>query len=527
MQKSFLIGDRIVTKSKYYKKILRRNLIFYMLLVLMVSIVFSIFFTYTYYNKVNDSLVDFEKTMIEKEKAKTKEKISKLILQLKLYRNFLLKDKKNRDEVDRILLKFIKTFSFNINDYIFVFDSKGNQLIHFEDKYEGKNRITLKDSNGVLIIQELIKRSKYLEGGFLKYTATTGAQNFSKNKISYVNYFLENDWILGSGVYLDYLTQTVNIEQNKLKMELKNQIITYVKYSILFIFFFLIIGYYLYKHIEGLFEYYKRIIESKNEKLQELNKIIKSKVVEVKEDNKKKDELLFHRGKLAFMGELLNNIAHQWRQPLNEIISYASISSFSLKNKKISNEELHKNLDGIVDTTTYLSQTIEDFRSFFSNRSDKEFKSTDKIIDQALSLFEPLRKKSHIKIVVENNIKDKFILSSFLQVLLNLLNNSKDAFRDDNLENKFIQIKLDLVDSEILISYIDNAGGIPEELQDRIFEPYFSTKSDSQGIGLYMTYQILITHMKASIEVSNKRIDVEGKQLVGACFNIRIKEYYE
>ncbi len=516
-----------MTKSKHYKKILRRNLIFYMLLVLMVSIVFSLFFTYFYYNKVNNSLIGFEKTMIKKEKDKTKEKISKLLYQLNLYQELLLKDKKSKKEVDKILLKFIKTFSLNINDYIFVFDSKGNQLIHFEDKYEGNNRINLKDANGVLIIQELISLSQKLDGGFLKYTSTTGIEKFSKNKISYVKYFDKNDWIIGSGVYLDYLTKIVNTEQDKLKIDLKNQIITYIKYSVIFIIFFLIIGYYLYKHIENLLDYYKGIIEAKNQKLKELNKVITTKVVEVKEDNKKKEQLLFQKGKLAFMGELLNNIAHQWRQPLNEIISYASISDFSLKNKKISNEELHKNLEGIVNTTTYLSQTIEDFRNFFIDGNDKEFKSIEKIIEQALNLFEPIRKKNEIKIVIENSVKDKFILSSFLQVFLNLLNNSKDAFSDNNIENKFIRVTLSFVNNEILISYIDNAGGIPIELQNRIFEPYFTTKNDSQGIGLYMTYKILTTHMKASIDISNKRIDIEGKQLIGACFNIRIKEYYE
>ena len=465
--------------------------------------------------------------MIEKEKTKTKEKISKLILQLELYQNFLLRDKKDKREVNKVLLKFIKTLSFNVNDYIFVFDSNGKQLIHFDDKYEGENRINLQDSNGVFIIRDLIKISKSLNGGFLEYTASTGDEEFSKDKISYVNYFATNDWIIGSGVYLDYLTQTVNIEQSKLKDELNNQIITYLKYSILFIIFFLIIGYYLYKHIEGLLDYYKQVIESKNQKLRELNRVISTKVIEVKEDNKKKDQLLFQRGKLAFMGELLNNIAHQWRQPLNEIISYASISNFSLKNKKISNEELHKNLDGIVNTTTYLSQTIEDFRSFFSTGNDKQFKSTDKIIDQALNLFNPISKKEDIKIIVENNTKNKFILSSFLQVLLNLLNNSKDAFINKKTENKIIYIKSDLVDNVISVSYIDNAGGIPEEVQDRIFEPYFTTKDDSSGIGLYMTYQILTTHMNASIEIYNKRIDVEGIQQVGACFDIKIKEYYE
>ena len=108
-----------------------------------------------------------------------------------------------------------------------------------------------------------------------------------------------------------------------------------------------------------------------------------------------------------------------------------------------------------------------------------------------------------------------------------MLNNSKDAFINKKTENKIIYIKSDLVDNVISVSYIDNAGGIPEEVQDRIFEPYFTTKDDSSGIGLYMTYQILTTHMNASIEIYNKRIDVEGIQQVGACFDIKIKEYYE
>ena len=493
----------------------------------MVSIVFSFFFTYTYYNRVNDGLTDFEETIIEKEKEKTKEKVLKLIVQLELYQNFLLKDKHNKEEVDRVLLKLIKTLSFNINDYIFVFDSHGKQLIHFDDKYEGSSRINLQDSSGIFIIKDLIRIAQSLDGGFLEYTATIGDEGFSKEKISYVNYFARNDWIIGSGVYLDHLIKTVAIEQNKLKDELEDQIANYVKYSILFIFFFLLIGYYLYKHIEGLLDYYKQVIESKNKKLVELNKVISTKVMEVKEDNKKKDQLLFQRGKLTFMGELLNNIAHQWRQPLNEIISYASISNFSLKNNKITNTELHKNLEGIASTTTYLSQTIEDFRSFFSSGNDKEFQGTEKIIEQALNLFHPISTKENIEIIVKNNTKDQLILSSFLQVLLNLLNNSKDAFSKNKIEDRTIYIDLNLANKIISISYTDNAGGIPEEIQDRIFEPYFTTKTDSQGIGLYMTYQILTAHMNASIDVFNKKIEIQNIQQVGACFNIKIKEYHE
>jgi len=527
MQKSFSIGDKLMTKNDHYKKILRRNLIFYISLVLMVSIVFALFFTYTYYTKVNDSLLDFGNNMIKEEKTKTKQKIEKLILQLKLYQTFLEKEKRDKHEINQILLKFIKSHSFDINNYIFVFDSKGNQLIHFEDKYEGINRITLKDPNGIFIIKELINIATKFKGGFLEYNSSTGTSKNSKEKISYVNYFEKNDWVIGSGVYLDNLTQSIKNEQEKLKEELTNQIVEYIKYSMLFIILFLIIGYYLYKHIESLLDYYKNIIQEKNLKLKELNKVITSKVVQVKEDNKKKDLLLFKKMKLTFMGELLNNIAHQWRQPLNEIISYASISKFSLKHNKISKEELQDNLLGIVNTTTYLSQTIEDFRSFFSSGSDKEFKNIDKIFDQALNLFSPISKKENITIIIDNNTKDVFILTSFLQVILNLLNNSKDAFIDNKIENRTVQIKSKMIDNVINISYIDNAGGISKDVQDRIFEPYFTTKSDSQGIGLYMTYEILTTHMKASINISNQRFEVKNKQQVGACFDIKIKEFYE
>jgi len=516
-----------MTKNEHYKRILRRNLIFYIFLVLLVSIVFALLFTFTYYNKVNHSLLDFEKRMVVDEKNKTKQKIEKLILQLKLYQIFLEKEKRDQNEINQILLEFIKSHSFDINDYIFVFDSKGNQLIHFHNKYEGLNRIKLKDSNGIYIIKELINIAKRFSGGFLAYNSSTGITQKAKEKISYVNYFEKNDWIIGSGVYLDNLNLSIKKEQNKLKEELINQIIVYMKYSLVFIILFLIIGYYLYKHIENLLDYYKDIIQEKNQKLKELNKVITSKVIKVKEDNKKKDLLLFQKMKLTFMGELLNNIAHQWRQPLNEIISYASISNFSLKNKKISNEELQKNLLGIVNTTTYLSQTIEDFRSFFSSGNDKEFKSTNKIFEQALNLFSSISKKENIKIFIENEVKDKFILSSFLQVILNLLNNSKDAFCDKMSENRIIKIHAKFLDNIIHITYIDNAGGIKEEVQDRIFEPYFTTKNDSQGIGLYMTYQILTAHMKASISISNKRFEALNKQHVGACFKIKIKEFYE
>jgi signal transduction histidine kinase len=472
------------------------------------------------------SLKTLENNLVNEEKRKTKQKVDQIIRYLYIYRASSLNDYTPEAKKEQLRL-FLKSFSLDINDYIFAFDFEGNQLVHHNTFYEGKNRIDLVDKNGFLIIKNLIEVSKNDEGGFVEYIASLGPSDASHIKMSYAKSINDLHWVVGSGVYLDRIDAIIANEKLTLEKKFHKKLRTTIIYAISFVILALIISYLLFTYITKHFKFQRRIIQSKNVKLEELNRIIAEKVNKEKEENRKKDILLLQKSKLAFMGEVLNNIAHQWRQPLNQIISYASVSKFHKKNNQLSDEELMENLNHIIDSTQYLSQTIEDFRNFFLQSKTKEYKSVETILDQSLKLYDSLLSKHHIQIITELEAHNVHILSEFLQVILNFYNNAKDIFIERNCEQRVIYIHCFKKEDILTIRICDSGGGIEEETMKRIFEPYYSTKENSLGIGLYMSSQIIDRHMQGSIIATNDSFILNEQSYYGACFTISLKDFYE
>ena len=235
---------------------------------------------------------------------------------------------------------------------------------------------------------------------------------------------------------------------------------------------------------------------------------------------KAKDKLLFQQSKMASMGEMIGNIAHQWRQPLSVISTCASGIKLEKEINDITDDRLYEALDLIVENTQYLSKTIDDFRNFFK---------ADKIIEDFCvndSIFKVLKLlKSSIQnhnIEVETHLNGELIINGypneFLQVLINILNNAKDALLTQSENTRFIDIKTYIENKNCVIEVNDNGGGIDETIISKIFEPYFTTKHKSQGtgIGLYMSHQIVVEHMKGNIFVKNIEM-TKNKKVYKGC----------
>ncbi len=244
--------------------------------------------------------------------------------------------------------------------------------------------------------------------------------------------------------------------------------------------------------------------------LKELDGTIKNYIIFIVDitKEKKREELLQMQSKMATMGEMIGNIAHQWRQPLSAISSAASSVDLQSELDILTKEELHQTLNIIIKSTKYLSETIEDFRNFF--KSDKEIKefdldelisSLDKILLSSLKHndidFSLIKSRNHIHIFGYKN--------ELMQALLNIINNAKDALILNKISNKEIIVNIKDEENDLIIEISDNAGGIPDNILPKIFEPYFTTKHQSQGtgIGLYMTHTIITQHFKGEIKVSN------------------------
>ncbi len=237
-------------------------------------------------------------------------------------------------------------------------------------------------------------------------------------------------------------------------------------------------------------------------------------------------KLMESQAKLASMGEMIGNIAHQWRQPLSLISTIASGIKVQSEFGQFDEKSIVPDMDNIIKQTTYLSNTIDDFRNFIKNENERSEVQISNVIKKALSIVNPSIINHNIT-VIQNN-KDDMILDGYenqlIQALINILNNSKDALKEHIKEgdDRLIFIETKTIINGFIIKIRDNAGGIPENVIKKIFEPYFTTKHKSigTGIGLSITHQIVTKHHDANITASNETYEYNDKIYTGACFSI-------
>ena len=271
--------------------------------------------------------------------------------------------------------------------------------------------------------------------------------------------------------------------------------------------------------------YFLYITINQKKKLQVLNDTLNQKVKDAVEKNKQQDIKLHEQLKLAARGEMIGNIAHQWRQPLSVISSAATGLTIKKEHKILTDETFNETCKLINENAQYLSITIDDFKNFIKGERKRIKFNLNDNINSFLHLIEGSIKNNDIHIIQNN--QDSIMLSGYpnelIQCFINIFNNSKDVLIDlDN--DRFIFITTSTKDNKVIITLKDNAGGIKEDILPRIFEPYFTTKHQSQGtgLGLHMTYNLIVEGMDGTIEANNVSYEYEGKKYVGAVFTITL-----
>ena len=248
--------------------------------------------------------------------------------------------------------------------------------------------------------------------------------------------------------------------------------------------------------------------------------------VELVQSMQKKDKMLFQQTKMAAMGEMLGNIAHQWRQPLSVISTVATGLKMKIEHDMADKDEMIQDLDFQNQIAQHLSQTIDDFRNFFKYDKKKVEFDISKVLKKDIELISISLKGNNIEIIsdCDNEINVYNYENEFMQAVLNILNNAKDSLISSDCEKKLIFVKCAQKDKNAVISIKDNGGGIDEEIIDKIFEPYFTTKHKAQGtgIGLFMTKQIIEDHMNGKIEAKNVSYEYEGEIFNGAEFTVSV-----
>lgn len=226
----------------------------------------------------------------------------------------------------------------------------------------------------------------------------------------------------------------------------------------------------------------------------------------VKEKNEK-EKLLIHQSKLASMGEMINNIAHQWRQPLTHLGFINMNFQLALEDKKIDIKYLNEKIKESNSQLDFMSKTIDNFKDFYKvNKQKENFYLSDEIY-KAIEIMQPIF--DNLNINFEFKIKEDTQITAYeneySQVILNLLTNAKDAIVLRKISNPQIKIILETKNNKSITTIIDNAGGIGKEHLNSIFDPYFTTKEKGTGIGLYMSKMIIESHFKGKINLFNTK----------------------
>ncbi|MAD42883.1 MAG: two-component sensor histidine kinase [Arcobacter sp.] len=285
----------------------------------------------------------------------------------------------------------------------------------------------------------------------------------------------------------------------------------------------------LLKEQNELNEHLEESVNKKTKELIEINEDLENRIKKVVLKNRQKDAQLIQNNKMASIGEMISMIIHQWKQPLNAISMINSSAELRVLIGKNSDEELKKDNLAIKKQVELMSSTMEDFRNFFKNKVKTEY-VVSSMIKKSLKLIQKIYNYQgiFIKYEVEDGFKEAKTLgyeNEIIQVMINVLNNSRDAILINKSEIKTIDVNCSIKNDDLIISIQDYAGGISDEIKSNIFDAYFTTKEkdDGTGLGLYMVKTIL-EKVNGTITLENKDTLIDYISYKGVNFVIKLKK---
>ncbi len=306
--------------------------------------------------------------------------------------------------------------------------------------------------------------------------------------------FLDNQKINMIFVENDKSVQEVNDNNNKMIIVI---LFLATLFSILFSFL-----------LSRPFKHMYEIVVDQGDSLHELATNLDRKVAIESLKNAKKDRLLQHQSKLAELGDMIGNIAHQWRHPLTRLsLTLQNLKAF--KNKgRMSDKMLDDALENSLYQIEFMSTTIDNFKNFYKKDLKKSHFKASEVLDNVLNIIGSVLQHSNINLIIndEEQLEIYGNKNEFSQVLMNIIINAKDAFEENSTQEPTIIVDITKDNEKVKIGVLDNAGGIPISIIDDIFNPYFTTKDEKgTGIGLYLSKAIIEDKMKGSLSVQNEK----------------------
>ncbi|NVN89195.1 MAG: PAS domain-containing sensor histidine kinase [Desulfuromonadales bacterium] len=256
----------------------------------------------------------------------------------------------------------------------------------------------------------------------------------------------------------------------------------------------------------------------KQQQLEELNRSLEQRVQQAVDELRQKDRLLIQQSRQAAMGEMINNIAHQWRQPLNNIGLIIQNLQLQYEAGEMDSEQMATEVGKAMDVIAYMSRTIDDFRNFFHQDKERQPFVVNQMVSRSLDFVLPGLKNSGIDVECreEPNVSADGYPREYMQALLNILNNARDVLLERKVKQPLIRIAIFRENKRSVVTIHDNAGGISDDVLPKIFDPYFTTKEQGKGtgIGLYMSKTIIEKNIEGSLTARNVDGGVEFRIVV-------------
>lgn len=269
----------------------------------------------------------------------------------------------------------------------------------------------------------------------------------------------------------------------------------------------------------GLTYKYRRLdelVRLRTAELETFNQRLQEEITKAVEKNRTQEKILMHQAKMAEIGSMVESIAHQWRQPLN--ILGLSMTRLNINMSLGNHNDMSKVIEIVEQQIDYMSQTIDDFRNFFKQDRLQTKVNVHHLITEVETLLGPLLASKKIVLIkkIDPMVEILVYHNELKQVLINIVNNAREAIEYTKSKKRQITVTCINDKHHCTISIEDSGGGVPHHIVDKIFDPYFTTKFESQGtgIGLYMAKMIIEKHCLGKLNIYNTAN--------GACFEIRL-----
>ncbi|MCP4969004.1 MAG: ATP-binding protein [Arcobacter sp.] len=490
----------------------------YIFIIIMSTMIFMISYFYVK-NTYEDFDIQMDKHIDEQynnQKIILKNKID-IIIDIIRYNS--TKNNINASELKKDTIRLLNNISFqeNKSNYYFVYDIK---------KFEGgddfavfivnPNRLDLvgklistnyKDINGKKFRESFLKGIRENGEAYSQYMYKKPNSIEKKLKLSYHKLYKPWNWVISVGIYIDDIEKEIALNRELLQKRVKKQVVQNILLFLLFLSIAIVISILVSQKIDEVLKDYQNRVKSKSMALKELNETLEKRVLDEIEKNREHEQLLVQKSRFIALGEMISNIAHQWRQPLSELSSILMYIKFKYNMEQLDSDTMNKKSKEAETVIDYMSHTIDDFRNFFMPKKEKEIFNLRSAMDSIMTIISSAlsNNKIYITICIDNNIQLNTYINEFEQVILNIITNAKDVLLENKVEKPWIKVYTDENINNIIIYIEDNGGGIKLKAKNKIFDPYFTTKKDSEGtgIGLYMSKTIVDKNMNGKLRVSN------------------------